>query len=66
MSSLILLGTLAKLGTLLTKKYTLRKAFMIGGIGISSISQWQKHRFYKMRNKEQERRNEEYENRRRD
>lgn len=64
MSSLIILGGLAKLGTVFIKKYSLRKLFIAGGIGLSSISQWQKHKFYEERNKEMKKRNEEYEARR--
>ena len=52
MSSLIALSMLVKLGTLFSKKFATKKMFTGVGIGLTGVSQYQKHKYYKERNKQ--------------
>jgi len=51
MSSIIAFATLAKLGSLFSKKFATKRIFTALGIGITSISQYQKNKFYRDRSK---------------
>jgi len=50
-SSLLFLGSLLKLATVGTKKFHLKKAFTMLGIGVTTASQYKRQKYYKERAK---------------